>query len=57
MPSKNPAMRKVHYQLFLKDRQITLKKFVYSLISDPQYILIQYTGDDSEAIDIPHGRL
>jgi len=57
MPRKNPVMRKVHYQLFLKDIQTTFKKYVYSLISDPEYILIHYTGDDSEAVDIPHGTL
>lgn len=56
MPKKSPIVKKLHFDLQTPDGAVkTFQKFVFLMLSEPQYAVVQYTGDSRVSVDFPHG--
>ena len=56
IPRKHPVVKKVHYQLHVPDgRKVNFRKYTYEVLSEPDFFVVQYEGDESLAVDFPHG--
>ena len=58
LPNGDPVVRKVHFSIVLKSgRDLRFKRHAYFLLNPTKKnkVLIHYVGDESVAVDFPHG--
>ena len=49
-------IKKIHYQIYLPDgKKGIFKKFVYEQLTERDFLVVHYVGDEREAVDFPHG--
>jgi hypothetical protein len=55
IPRNNPKIVKIHFQVKNSDGCYkNFRKYVYHLVQDATYVVVQYVGDHTFAQDFPH---
>ena len=57
IPKQSPKVKKYYFNVMNTDGSNSkeFQKIVYHLLDNPNLFLIQYIGDDSQAVNFPHG--
>ena len=57
IPKQSPKVKKYYFNVMNTDGSSSkeFQKIVYHLLDNPNLFLIQYIGDDSQAVNFPHG--